>query len=193
MGVCWHQGFSSLMVHLWCKRIITLDFFLSSLWLFSRVSGVFVRACVSKSIFFLHRWLFARVFLIPQEPRRPKRVDGENNQSEPAWKQEKKPVCYFFFFSLRPAASLIEDSFTPVTPVLGQGFIPAPSRSTFLGLLVSWSAAWSSSPVNGVPVQSSKGHCGSTCGEWLRERHFHPITHRTTTCVEVRLNCNMQP
>lgn len=79
-----------------------------------------------------HRWLFARVFLIPQEPGRPKRVDGENNQSEPAWKPRKKIcVCLSVFF-LRPAVSLITDHFTPAAHVSRLVLFPSHVDQHFL-------------------------------------------------------------
>lgn len=63
-----------------------------------------IRLCVCERVrqkmhllhvwFSFFRWFFARVLLIPQKSRRPKRADGENNQSEPAWKPEEMHVCH---------------------------------------------------------------------------------------------------
>lgn len=41
---------------------------------------------------FTSRWVFARVLLIPQEPRRSKGADGENSQLGPASKPWKIPL-----------------------------------------------------------------------------------------------------
>lgn len=62
---------------------------------------VWVRVTDWFSLFgFSFRWVFARVLLIPQKPRRSKGADGKNSQSEPAWIPWKIPL------SVREPASL---------------------------------------------------------------------------------------
>lgn len=61
--------------------------------------GVWERVTEWSSFLFFFRWVFARVLLIPQKPRRSKGADGKNSQSEPAWMPWKIPlsvrVCLF--------------------------------------------------------------------------------------------------
>lgn len=205
MGICRHQGNSSLMVHLSWKQLIILGFF-SSLLLFQ----IFWCVRLKSGFVLFHRWLFARVFLIPQEPRRPKRVDGEKNQSEPVWKPRKKTMCQSVFF-LRPAASLSADRLTPAAHVSGC-FIPQPSRATFPWTFYIQSASQSSSVPNDEVILvlrlavgsrlrvSVAAPTGSGCKDDISTLlHTRPKYQDTwaTTCIKLQPNCTicccMQP
>lgn len=138
------------LVHLFWKRLIIPIFFLflSLLLLFQVV------LCEATNFDFVlfHRWLFARVFLIPQEPGRPKRVDGENNQSEPAWKPRKKNLCLSVCLLPKACSEPYNWPFHSCSQCVTPCFIPQPRRSTFPLTFSIKSAAQSSFLVNGEVI-----------------------------------------
>lgn len=148
MGLYGHLLTPGLVHRLWKRLIIRFLFFifLSLLLLFQVV------LCEATNFDFVpfHRWLFARVFLIPQEPRRPKRVDGENNQSEPAWKPRKKPVSVCLL--PKACSEPYNWPFHSCSPCVTPCFIPQPCRSTFPLTFSIKSAAQSSFLVNGEVI-----------------------------------------
>lgn len=101
-------------------------------WVFLHLACLCVRVTDWFSLFgFSFRWVFARVLLIPQKPRRSKGADGKNSQSEPAWIPWKIPL------SVREPASL-----TLHLSLSLNGVVPAVRTLANCNLHLSFISAW---------------------------------------------------